>query len=176
MPVKYVLFLYVNPSDKLYDWYKSSIMTHNMNLNENSDSGFDLFCPDNITFDTYRTKKVDFRISGAMFSLGSVPVERALDSILKPSAYYMFARSSISKTNFRLANNVGIIDSGYRGTLGAFFDVAPWSNQEYTMKEKQRLVQLCHPTLEPFYVLMVDTEASLGSTARGTGGFGSTGI
>lgn len=171
--VNHVLFLYVEPSDKLFDWYKSSI--HSRNL---IDSGFDLFCPDDTLFEPIRSKKIDFRVKGAMFSLGLVPFERALDNyeLLKPTAFYMYARSSISKTNFRLANNVGIIDSGYRGNIGAYFDAAPWSNDDYMMLEKQRHVQLCHPTLEPFYVIMVDLASTLGSTERGTAGFGSSGL
>ena len=176
-PVKHVLFIYVDASDKIYDWYKSSISSHNV-INSNSESGFDLFCPDSEIFEPYKSKKIDFRIQCAMFSLGNVPIERAIDNyrVLKPTAYYMYARSSISKTNFRLANNVGIIDSGYRGNIGAYFDAAPWSNDDYIMKEKQQLVQLCHPNLEPFYVVLVEDSSSIGTTERGSYGFGSTGI
>ena len=79
---------------------------------------------------------------------------------------------------------VGIIDSGYRGNLGGFFDYNP---QHGTEKEKprfpsesyqqyQRLVQICSNSLKPFKVILVDDIASLGSTERGAGGFGSTGI
>ena len=161
----------------MYDCYKSSINAHN-NINSSSDSGFDLFCPDTTEFEPYRSKKIDFRIKCAMFSLGNVPIERAVDNytVLKPSAFYMYPRSSISKTNFRLSNNVGIIDSGYRGNIGAYFDAAPWNNMAFNMIEKNRYVQLCYPTLEPFYVIMVDSVLSLGITARGVAGFGSTGL
>ena len=173
MALKHVLFVYVDRADKLYDMYTSSISSRSL-----VDSGFDLFCPDDVTFEPYRTKQVSFKLKCAMFSFGDVPLETAITdrSLLTPTAFYLFARSSISKTNFRLANNVGIIDSGYRGPIGAFFDAAPWSNEEYTMKEKQRLLQLCHPTLEPFHVVMVDSEVDLGSTERGANGFGSTGV
>ena len=38
----------------------------------------------------------------------------------------MYPRSSIYKTPLRLANNTGIIDSGYRGNLmGAFDNISP---------------------------------------------------
>ena len=44
-------------------------------------------------------------------------------NILKtPSPYYLFPRSSIYKTRYRLANSVGIIDCGYRGNLMAAMD------------------------------------------------------
>jgi len=85
-----------------------------------------------------------------------------------PSAYFLYPRSSISKTSFRLANCTGIIDRGYRGNLGAFFDCICDSS----MEKGQRLVQICSPTLEPFEVQLV---SSLPFTDRGENGFGSTG-
>jgi dUTP pyrophosphatase len=88
---------------------------------------------------------------------------------LTPSAFYLYPRSSISSTPLRLANSVGIIDSGYRGEIKACFD----SMDTYSVKKNQRLVQLCTPTLEPMYVLVVN---ALTETARGQGGFGSTGV
>jgi dUTP pyrophosphatase len=94
----------------------------------------------------------------------------------QPISFYMFTRSSMSKTNFRLSNSVGIIDSGYRGTIGAFFDAYPWQNDTYMMTKGSRVVQLCSPTLEPFMVSIVDSIDSLGQTDRGAGGFGSTGV
>ena len=38
-----------------------------------------------------------------------------IDSNNNYLSYYLYPRSSISKLNIRLANSVGIIDSGYRG-------------------------------------------------------------
>ena len=94
-----------------------------------------------------------------------------------PSAYYMYARSSIYKTSYRLANNVGIIDSGYRGVLKAAMDPkrSNVENEEFVPLEKgKRYWQLCTPTLEPFdEVLLV---YDLGETVRGSGGHGSTGL
>ena len=37
----------------------------------------------------------------------------------KNIGYYLYPRSSISKTPLILANSVGIIDSGYRGNIKA---------------------------------------------------------
>jgi dUTP pyrophosphatase len=72
-----------------------------------------------------------------------------------------------------LANHTGIIDSGYRGSLiGAF---RSFSNNEYIVDEGTRLLQICHPTLCPIFVIIVD-ESELSSTERNDGGFGSTGI
>jgi dUTPase len=64
---------------------------------------------------------------------------------------------------------VGIIDSGYRGNIGAYFDCIRPDIIEYG----QRLVQICGPTLEPFYIVLSN---HLSNTERGANGFGSTGV
>ena len=70
-----------------------------------------------------------------------------------------------------LANHVGIIDSGYRGDLiGAFRCL----DNEYNVESNTRLLQICHPSLCPVYVVIVP-ENELSNTERGSGGFGSTG-
>ena len=84
----------------------------------------------------------------------------------------MFPRSSISKTPLMLANHTGIIDAGYRGSLiGAFRNV---SGEDFQVEKHTRLLQVCHPSLCPIIVELVD-ESELSTTARGEGGFGSTG-
>ena len=112
-----------------------------------------------------------------MYSLPSFVSHYTNDNLKvkdKPMGYYLYPRSSISKTAFRMSNSVGIIDSGYRGNLCAYFDVnTNTSTSMYTVESMQRLVQICSPTLEPFYVFLVD---HLDSTERGGNGFGSSGI
>ena len=172
--MKYVLFLYVDPSDKIKDWYHNSILNRNP-----ADSGFDLFNPEMFVSSPGSLFKIDYSVKCAMYALGDVSVENALlqRETLTPQAFYLYARSSIAKTNFRLSNSVGIIDHQYRGNIGAFFDTVLLNNSaNYVVEEKTRLVQLCHPTLEPFHIIMVDSVEQLGSTRRGEGGFGSSGI
>ena len=82
---------------------------------------------------------------------------------------------SISKTKFRLANNVGIIDSGYRGNLIGMFDVL-YSNMPVKCEKGTRLLQICTPTLEPFKIVMVESDNDLSTTNRGSSGLGSTGL
>ena len=90
-----------------------------------------------------------------------------------PVGYYMYPRSSTgTKTPLRLANSVGIIDSGYRGNYIAVFD--NWSDSTYSIQKQQRLVQICPPNISfPFFIELVDNLDT--NTQRGEGGFGSTG-
>ena len=88
-----------------------------------------------------------------------------------PSAYYLYPRSSISKTPLRLANSVGIIDSGYRGNLMASFYNT--KDEDVIIKKGDRIVQICMPNLESNYCLEI--KERLDSTERGEGGLGSTG-
>jgi dUTPase len=125
--------------------------------------------------------------------LSSVPEADSPDpkiivpQLTKPArGYYLYPRSSISKTRMRMANSVGIIDSGYRGdiiaavdTIGVFGSSDIWHVWKETLmpiKKYDRYFQICAPDLSPFMVYIVDDEAGLGEpTARGAGGFGSTG-
>jgi dUTPase len=101
--------------------------------------------------------------------------------------FYLYPRSSISKTRMRLANSVGIIDAGYRGdliaavdTIGLFGSADIWHVWKETLspiKKYDRYFQVCAPDLSPFMVHIVDTTQELSPpTARGQGGFGSTGV
>jgi dUTP pyrophosphatase len=86
-------------------------------------------------------------------------------------AYWMLPRSSLSKTPFRLANSVGLIDAGYRGTLLAAVDV----RADSTIEPHTRLFQIAAPDLLPFHEIKIVSEIPGGPTLRGAGGFGSTG-
>lgn len=99
------------------------------------------------------------------------------------TGFYMYPRSSLSKTQLRLANSVGIIDAGYRGNLIGMFDVVNInfenrqnSKADYIGKAYERYVQICAPGLVPIIVKIVKSVTELGDTTqRGDGGFGSTG-
>jgi dUTPase len=104
-----------------------------------------------------------------------------------PCGFYLYPRSSISKTRMRLANSVGIIDAGYRGdliaavdTIGLFGSADIWHIWKETLspiKKYDRYFQVCAPDLSPFLVHIVETEQDLSPpTDRGAGGFGSTGV
>lgn len=84
----------------------------------------------------------------------------------------LFPRSSISKTPLRMANSVGVIDSGYKGEIKV--PLYNTSDIEIIDIEKyERIAQLVIiPISEVNELEVVD---DLGSSDRGFGGFGSTG-
>ena len=145
--------------------YENSIQNFNDRLNDtHRDSGFDLFVPSQLIAVSHETTKIDHKVACAVY--------KNVDGELVPSAYYMYPRSSISKSPLRLANSVGIIDSGYRGNLIAKVDNI--CNENYVVQESTRLMQVCAPDLSPF--TSVEIVESLDDTSRGSGGFGSTGV
>ena len=156
------LKLFIDSEDEeLKKMYKDAVVQHNEKMSSDyPDAGFDLFTPKTTLCDANGVNKIDFL------------VKCSATRNTVTTGYYMYPRSSISKTSLRLANSVGIIDSGYRGNLiGAFDCRDPYLVPQYT-----KLVQICSPTLEPIYVTIVDTVDELGlNTERGEGGFGSTG-
>lgn len=172
---KFTLFLSINECpDDVKELYRANALKHNENVyhDEFSDSGFDLFVPKEQMMSGDGANKVDLMVKCEMVR------HENRENI--PSAFYLYPRSSISKTPFRLANNAGIIDSGYRGSLGAMFDVCAYSfaqnNEDVKCEKHSRLVQICGPTLQPFKVVIVESDVELSRTRRGSGGFGSTGM
>lgn len=145
---------------------------------EHIDAGFDIFTPNEILLHNRIANKIDFMIS---CSAKIIEVPDGCDreyyiSKNHNTGYYMYPRSSISKTHLRLANNVGIIDAGYRGHLMGMFDVLYHDHDLLTVNKFDRLLQICAPGLIPIYVELVDSKEELGDdTIRGDGGFGSTG-
>lgn len=81
----------------------------------------------------------------------------------------IFPRSSVHKTGLVLSNCVGVVDSGYRGEVCSVFYV-PAGAKPYAVGE--RCAQLI---VMPFPKMQIIEADELSATARGTGGFGSTG-
>lgn len=161
----YTFKIYINGNDDLKKKYIEAAKKHNeMVLDPYPNAGFDLFTPTNIYYVGNSTLILDTQVVGAMFTNDQVPI-----------AYLMFPRSSIIRTNLRLANSIGLIDSGYRGNLIASFDTKG-QDEQYTIQEYTRLLQVTAFNGFPFYVKIMDHLEELGITLRGVGGFGSTGI
>lgn len=143
---------------------KSESETDDFEKDFSFDAGFDLINTKNIETKNKNQIVNDYEINCCM----------KMDNRLV--GYYLYSRSSTPvKTPLRLANSVGIIDSGYRGNIKAVFD-NKFLEQEYTIKNGERLAQICPPNLEyPMKIEIVDSLDKLGKTKRGAGGFGSTG-
>lgn len=191
-----ILKLFVDGDDELKCIYQNAVNAHNNKivLNPNFiDAGFDLFAPgnegdelnvfgDKLRFfstgweDAQPVNKLDFKVccsarmvtdTGKSFNTG----------------YYMYPRSSLSKTQLRLANATGIIDAGYRGHLIGMFDVVNMQpdftddkEADYFGKKFDRYLQICAPGLVPILVELVESKEDLSEeTERGGNGFGSTG-
>ena len=142
--------LYINPIHPLAENYYA-----NHGHFHKGDAGLDLYVLENMVFHPDDTLKIKFGIT------------------CEPDdgkAYYLFPRSSISKTPLRMANSIGLIDGGYRGEIMAVCDNI--KNEEYHLKEGQRLFQLVAADSSP---IEFELREKLTETSRGDGGFGSTG-
>ena len=188
------LSIFVDCDDEiLKKIYTNAANKHNNKIIEDPhfyDAGFDLFLPKNDTkhygegtrFFSKNSKgnsqnyvnKVDFKVKCC-----AKIIQYKRNPCYTP--FYTYARSSISKSPLRLANNQGIIDAGYRGNLIGMFDCIHENDNsavscDYCVEEYSRLLQICAPSLIPIYVNIVDNFEDLGPcTSRGDGGFGSTG-
>lgn len=169
----------IDIANNLYNVYKEAAMILNQSVangqTNHADSGFDLYVPETMVFPSEQD-----HIRGPITLNHQVAAALYRDpEYTQPLPYYLYPRSSISKTPFRLANSVGIIDSGYRGPLIAKMDVLHqyWESDSIqyprVLESGSRLFQICTPTLEP--ILGVEIVSQLDVTSRGVGGFGSTG-
>lgn len=154
--------LHLKPlNDEIRLMYENDALeVSNMNRATRGDAGLDLYCPGEMIIQPGQTVKIDFKIQ----------CEGLSDDDGRNVCYYLYPRSSISKTPLRLANSVGIIDAGYRGNLMAAVDNT--STEPYQIQRGQRLFQICGRFLESIS-LTLTTELS--NSERGNNGFGSTG-
>jgi dUTP pyrophosphatase len=83
----------------------------------------------------------------------------------------VFPRSSIRNTELTLSNSVGVIDSGYRGELQATFNkLNGLDSITYNVGDRvAQIIIVPHPIVQ-----FVEVD-ELSESARGKGGFGSTG-
>ena len=178
----YLLKLFIDSKDnELLNLYAEFSKKHNAVVERylhgelvHVDAGIDLFCPAKLIVEGKNVGKVNHLVKTAMEFIES--------SGAMPVGYYLYPRSSTAtKTPLRLANSVGIIDSGYRGHIIAVFDNIQNEVQgqmqgqvqgqmqgqvqgqmqgqgtNFTIEPYQRLAQLCSPNLTyPIYVRIVE--------------------
>lgn len=100
-----------------------------------------------------------------------IPTGIAIELPSAELAAFVFARSGLAiKHGIGLLNGVGVIDSDYRGEIcvGVVNQLA----EPYTIAPDERIAQL---VIMPVSLITPVETQSLDDTARGEGGFGSTG-
>lgn len=157
------LYVYISSAD-IRDTVAEYIMGR-----RKTDSGFDLISPQ---------QTLDFTNSQFNALVSTKTYVATLDASGNPAPCMMISRSSTSKTPLRLANQIGLIDMGYRGELFARVDCINTEVQEYNVAHGQRLFQIVQHNWLPWNsIVLVQTLEDLPAAPddRGVGGFGSTG-
>ena len=164
----YKLKLFIK-DEELKRMYNHRVNDHNNMIMNNlyADSGFDLLFVEDIMMDSasvnrYKCELIDMGVKCEMLNEKGENV-----------GFYIYPRSSMSKTPLVLGNHVGIIDAGYRGYIKVALRNL-LQDERFELKKHTRLTQICSSDLRPFYIEIVNEE-DLTVSKRGEGGFGSTG-
>ena len=117
---------------------------------------------------------LDLTAVGERFDLEHRFVEYKFGLALEIEKGYVgliFPRSSNSKKDLILSNCVGVVDSSYRGEITARFkNLVPSGAKKYFVGDKiAQLVIVETPKVE------IEEVSELSDTARGSGGYGSSG-
>lgn len=161
--------LYIQPTNNTFAaLYQAAAEAYNRTPVGERNSGFDLFCD-----------AADVGFAGDFTVLVSQGCRAlAVDTETgEVRAFWLAPRSSISRGPWRLGNSMGLIDATYRGVLKAALSnlslpVRPVFHATY---DQARLCQAAAADLRPWWEVRVVSELPGGDTARGEGGFGSTG-
>jgi dUTP pyrophosphatase len=147
-----MLTLNVTPNSNIAHYYVNHSTAYS------GDAGVDIFFPKDVTVPAKNRLIIDMEIVCSM--------ECNNENI----SYYVYPRSSISKTPLIMANSVGVIDSGYTGNI----KVAVYNTSEfdYQVSSGTRLFQICDACLRPLNVNVTDY---IEPTDRNEG-FGSSGV
>lgn len=121
--------------------------------NRASDSGYDLTILEKVK----QIGKVEFYTTGIR--------------LMPPQGHYfeLVPRSSITKTGYMLANNIGILDRGYTGPV-----IVPLIKTDFCAKDLElpaTIVQVIPKQIQHFEVVEVE---EFENTSRGEGGFGAS--
>ncbi len=100
-----------------------------------------------------------------------IPTGIAIEIPDSSLAAFIHARSGLGvKHGICLSNGVGVVDSDYRGEVCV--GLCNVSDQPYTIEPLERVAQM---VIAPVAVMEIEEVNELSNTARGEGGFGSTG-
>lgn len=152
--IKYQLNIKICSSDTDIINYYQNFTNHYF-----GDSGIDLLTLDYINVEPFKIGTLDFKIQCELIDLETNNF----------SSYYLVPRSSIAKTNFMMANSIGVIDAGYRGNIIA--KIRNMNPNEVETVNNSSLFQIIAPDLKPMRINIVK-ELSL--SLRNAANFGST--
>ncbi|MGN0470554.1 MAG: dUTP diphosphatase [Acutalibacteraceae bacterium] len=103
--------------------------------------------------------------------LVKIPTGIAVELADSNYAVFLFARSGLGvKHGITLANGVGVVDSDYRGEICV--GLCNVSDEPYTIQPNERIAQM---VIMPVVCARFTEVDELSDTARGSGGFGSSG-
>ena len=119
-----------------------------------SDAGYDLFAPEDVTLKPGELKQVPIGIA-----------------IQLPVGYWAVLRDKGSRALQGMHVTAGIIDQDYRGEVIAV--IRNYSHKAVTIRAGEKVCQMILHQVYPAMVFEVD---ELNKTKRGEGGFGSTGL
>lgn len=149
--------LYIYPrSDEIREMLAAQIAKHRY-----TDSGFDIPVAAQMAYHPIYSFNLGVHVAATHGG-------RNVPCILLP-------RSSVANSPFRMANSLGLIDSGYRGEVQAKVDCAKTT----AVSAGTRYFQICQHSFLPWdSIKLVDSLDDLpdGNDSRGAGGFGSTGL
>ncbi len=103
--------------------------------------------------------------------LAKIPTGIAVELPREDMAAFLFARSGLGvKHGITLSNGVGVVDSDYRGEICV--GLCNVSDKPYTIQPNERIAQM---VIMPVVLADFAETEELSDTARGEGGFGSSG-
>lgn len=170
MAVEYTLELF--PTEGNWESYVNWLGGTDIQRN-NDNAGVDLYCVKNQDVHSYNATLLDLGVKARMTKrwlsckYGN-PEERQ-----EFCHFWLAPRSSIWKSGVRQANSLGVIDRSYRGVLMG----AVLSNgfNASSIEAGTRLFQVLAPDMGHISRVILKPLSELDETARGDGGFGSTG-
>jgi len=164
----------------LYPHGHQTLISNNIRL----DSGVDIPTPKDVVVPPKEKIRIDLVVGAVCLRLYHKPpiygqVIHNIEPNEFPWAFYLCARSSITKTPLILVNSIGIIDVSFRESLVAV--VLNQSDYPYIIKKGTALFQLICPDLSPpeFEFIRGNDDRAykyFNTTMSARGSFGSTGI
>jgi deoxyuridine 5'-triphosphate nucleotidohydrolase len=160
MAAEYTLELFPNEDvwNKVMNYMGGTVIERN-----NDNAGVDLFCVTDVDCPISKVTLIDLGVKARM-----------IDSSGSPCHFTLVPRSSIWKQGVMQANSIGIIDASYRGyIMGA---VIPLAFHAVKISDGARLFQVLAPGMGHISKVVLRHQSELDTTARGEGGFGSSGL